>query len=591
MHVTRRLLFFSIVTTVLALTCALLLWDSGKIRALFPVSTENRDQDSIRLVLHITIDQLRGDMIQRYSQGLGNDGFRFLIDNGVVFSNAQQRHANTETVAGHATLSTGADPSVHGMVANNWRDKTTSGEGSSAIEAIDVSSGGHYATADSNHPLIFSDDTKSEPNYGRSPHDLLSSTIGDAVKLSLGPTAKVFGVSAKDRASIALTGHAGNAYWYIDNKPSESNSASEFVSSTFYMSTLPDWVKRWNREEKYKDYANTQWTLLLDESNYHMPDDVPWEVDFGGYGVTFPHDYGGLDGTLYKPIIRVSPAMDELTLDFAKTLIDEEGLGQDDVTDYLAISFNGTDYIGHAFGPSSREAEDHLKRLDRILAKLFEHIEQVVGMDRVLIAFASDHGATEVPQYLKDVLRENAGEFDFGTIEQNPVIEQYRLSQGIEPGDKLSEYIHPYLYLSEKAILEAGLNRAKVATFYAGAIQNMEEVAYAYTRSDITAGRLQQGAISKAISASFNPHRSGDIYIVLQPRWFHKSSDPLISKHGTPWAYDTHIPMMFYGPDVVPQTVSRRVEAVDLAATIATYLGIKYPSGTQGIALPEVLDP
>ena len=277
-----------------------------------------------RLVLQITVDQLRGDLINRYASGFGDGGFRYLLSNGVVYGNAHHDHANTETIVGHTTLSTGAYPAVHGMIGNIWFD-------SNSGEII-------YNVEDPRYPVLtpgagVDDDTEIDPTQkaassdGRSPAAILVSTFADEFAQYFGPQAKVFAVSVKDRGAISFAGHAGTAYWF-------SKASGEFVTSSFYMDEYPAWVSDWNSQGHVARYDGTSWDLLLDRERYSFAerDDQPWEIDFPGYGRTFPHAFGSVGDTYFTTLLTLSPVGDELTLDFAKALITAEDLGSGEDT-------------------------------------------------------------------------------------------------------------------------------------------------------------------------------------------------------------------------------------------------------------------
>lgn len=554
----------------------------GLLAALNPATGSAQDSaaEPPYLVLQITVDQLRGDLIERYSKGFGEGGFRYILDNGAVYVDAHHRHANTETIVGHTTLATGTDPAVHGMVANVWFDRT---KGSL-----------NYNVQDGRYPLIGSGgvDTSTEidptqraaTTDGRSPAAIATSTISDEIALSFGPEAKIFAVSVKDRGAISMAGHAGSAYWF-------SKSKGAFVTSSFYRDAYPEWVEAWNAAGRLARYADTKWELLLSDENYTFAeaDDVPWETDFPGFGRSFPHPYGLAEGKYFTTLLTLSPAGDELTLDFAKALIQAEGIGADDVTDYLAISFSSTDYVGHIFGPSSLEAEDNIKRLDRTLADLFAFVEETIGMDRILVVLSADHGAPEVPGYL-GTLGIEAQYFDFDEIDKQPAIERLRQEFGV--GEELIEtFFQPYVYLDRNVIASNGLDPDLVEARVAEELAAMPGIAYAISSSALRRGQVATTSVSDAVLANFHPDRSGDIYVVFEPHWFVADFDGLsvASAHGSPWTYDSHVPVIFVGAGIASDHISRRVETVDVAPTIATYLGIKLPSGSVGMPLVEVL--
>lgn len=541
-----------------------------------------RGNNKPRLVIQVTVDQLRGDLPTRYYDRLGEGGFRYLWDKGVVFANAHHAHANTETIVGHVTLATGAHPSLHGMVGNVWLDREN-GVTTYAIEDpqyLLVSKGGDVDA-----------DTEIDPTQaaarseGRSPARILTSTFSDELKSHTNGKAKVFGVSVKDRGAIALAGHAGKAFWF-------SKKLGEFVSSTYYYDRYPQWVVDWNNEKHAQRYAGTSWQLLNERSSYLFADsdDRPWEVDLGGFGRVFPHAYGKGDSKYYTTQLTVSPAGDELTLEFAKTLLLEEQLGKDDITDYLSISFSTTDYVGHLFGPSSLEAEDNILRLDRRLADLFDFIDQQVGLDQTLIVLSADHGGPGTPGYLNG-LKIPAGYIDPDTWDRQAAIE--RLKQQFNLSGKLIEkYEHPYLYLSPEVMGDASINRQDLENAVVRELMKFPGVSLAVSSTALQAGNLPDTFLYRAVLNNFNAKRSGDVYIVFEPYWFINDFETLkvASTHGSPWRYDTYVPIVFAGMGLKPGKVYRQVQTVDLATTLAAYIGVKPPSGSVGQVLTEIFE-
>ncbi|MGB5766703.1 MAG: alkaline phosphatase family protein [Arenicellales bacterium] len=536
----------------------------------------------VRLVLQITVDQLRGDLIDRYSAGYGKGGFQRLLDEGAFYVDAHHRHANTETVVGHATLATGTDPAVHGMVANVWLDRET-GKLVYIVEDADYPLLGEGGGVDAGTEI---DPTqKLASTQGRSPRAIRTSTIGDEIALSIGPKAKVFGVSVKDRGAITLAGHAGTAYWF-------SKSAGQMVTSTFYKDTYPDWVVAWNAKGVPTSYAGKSWVLLAKPNAYLFgnADDQAWEVDFPDYGRTFPHPYGKADGKYFTTLLTLSPAGDEIVLDFARDLITAENIGTDDVTDYLSISFSSTDYVGHFFGASSLESEDNLHRLDRTLADLFSFIDKTVGLDQTLIVLSADHGASEAPAYLNS-LGIGGSYFNFDDIDKSEGIAALKAEFGVAK-ELVDQFFQPYLYLNRKEIAARGLDFAMVSRRVAEELRELPGIAYAVSSHDLRTGAVVETPVTEAILANFNEDRSGDIYVVFEPHWFVAEFDGLsvTGSHGSPWAYDSHVPVIWMGPGIENGRIARRVETVDVAPTIAAYLGVKYPSGTRGSVMTEITD-
>lgn len=537
-------------------------------------------QERPRLVLQITVDQLRGDLIDRFGKGMTDAGFRYLIDNGTYFADAHHRHANNETVVGHTTLSTGADPAVHGMVANLWFDR--------------VAGTTFYNVQDPDYPLVgaagIDQNAEIDPTQraattdGRSPSNIITSTIGDEIRLHFGPEAKVFGVSVKDRGAIAFAGHAGQAYWF-------SKAEGRFVTSTFYRDDYPTWMAEWETKGVVGGYADTNWELMLPPENYLFAtrDDQWWETDFPGFGRTFPHSFGPADSKYYTTLLTLSPAGDEITVDFAKALMIAEDVGQDDVPDFMSVSLSSTDYVGHIFGPSSLEAEDNLKRLDATLADFLGFVDETVGFENTLIVLSADHGAPEAPAYLS-TLGIKSAHFSFEQADTAPGFARLKEEFGIS--EKLIQsFTNPYVYLNPDAIAAAGLDKAEVERAVARELQAYPGIAHAISSDALRRGQVADTEITRKVKANFHPDRSGDIYVVFEPHWFVADFDGLsvASAHGSPWTYDSFVPIIFTGPRVDAARIVRRVHTIDVAPTIAAYLGTKPPSGATGVPLVEVL--
>lgn len=537
-------------------------------------------QETPRLVLQITVDQLRGDLIDRYKKGLGDGGFNALIKGGAYFANAHHRHANNETIVGHTTLSTGADPAMHGMIANVWFDRTTGEQ--------------FYNVQDPEYPLVGAAgiDASSEidptqraaTTDGRSPRNIATSTMSDEIALHFGPKARIFGVSVKDRGAISMAGHAGQAYWF-------SKAEGRFVTSSFYRDDYPAWMAAWEAKGMVASYANKDWTLLLPEENYIFADHdaQEWETDFPGWGQTFPHNWGPADGKYYTTLLTLSPAGDEITVDFAKALMIAEDVGQDDVTDYMSVSLSSTDYVGHLFGPSSLESEDNIKHLDQTLADFLAFVDETVGLDQTLIVLSADHGAPEAPGYLA-TLGIEADTFLFEDVDTAPGFARLKAQFGVAE-ELIQNFSNPYVFLNRDVIANAGLDPLEVERAVAKELQALPGITFAMGSSDIESGNFAPSRISDAVLANFKADRSGDIYVVFDPHWFVADFDGLTvaSAHGSPWSYDSFVPIIFHGPGIEPARIGRRVETVDVAATIAVYLGTKLPSGASGLPLVEAL--
>jgi len=540
-------------------------------------------QDTPKLILQITVDQLRGDLPTRYYDRLGEGGFRYLWESGVVYRNAHHAHANTETIVGHATLATGAHPSNHGMVGNLWFDRET-GFTTYNVEDSNYRLLSKGASVDANTEI---DPTqRAARSDGRSPAAMLVTTFADELRSNSGGNAKVVGVSVKDRGAISMAGHSGTAYWF-------SKASGGFVTSTYYLDKYPDWVNEFNVARPAQEFAGTQWNLLHDKDSYLFgdSDDREWEADVGGFGRVFPHDYGDGTNRYFTTWLTLSPAGDEIVLDFAKQALVEERLGQDAVTDYLSVSFSSTDYVGHVFGPSSLEAEDNILRLDRTLADLLAFVDKKVGLENTLVVLSADHGGPDAPGYLES-LNIPAGYVDPDSWDKEAAIARIKESFGIE-GELIETYDHPYLYFSGDVKNDISIDQEALEAAVVDELSRFQGVSLAVSSSALRRGNLPDTELYRSVLNNFNAKRSGDVFIVFEPNWFINDFDGLIvaSTHGSPWNYDTFVPIVFAGANLKPQTIDRKVLTVDVAATLSAYMGIKPPSGSVGVPLVEVLAP
>jgi len=557
--------------TVLGATLSLVLV-SGVAGAAPSASTDTRSE--VRLVLQITVDGLRGDLLNRYGNRFGEGGFRRLLEEGTVFTNAHHEHANTETIVGHTTLATGAHPSEHGMIGNVWYDR----------EAAELA----YNIEDPESPLVptrpgaaageqVDPAQKLSRTQGRSPRAILAATLGDTLAAFTAGRARVFGVGGKDRSAVSMAGHVGKAFWF-------STDTGDFVTSRYYYDAYPGWVAEWNGRRQAASHAGRTWSLLNDQATYLLgaQDDRPYEVDLRGYGRTFPHPFGKEDDGLFNTRLLVSPVGDRLTADLAKELIRAEQLGQDEVPDYLSISFSGVDAVNHFFGPSSLENEDMVLQLDRTLADLLSFIDETVGLDHTLVVLSADHGMAEMPEYMTEL------GLAAGRLSPDDIVEAANATArerfGIDGVVRF--FFRPYLYLDDAKITATGRDRIEVEQGVARALAEIPGVALAVPRSGLSP--LEDTSALERVRRNFHPTRSGDIYVAQKPYWFLFDKGPVAAMHGSPWRYDTHVPVVFAGPGIPVGLVSRHVSTVDVAPTLAALLGMSPPSSASGSVLQEI---
>ncbi len=507
-----------------------------------------------KLILQLVVDQLRGDLLPRYQKKFQTNGFNYLRSHALDYQNAHHPHANTVTCVGHATIATGSYPALHGIVGNNWYNRKTG-------QLI-------YCIEDPQNPLLPTNHTQ-KILYGRSPKNLLASTLSD--ELLLARAGRAFAISFKDRAAITMAGHSGKAFWF-DKKN------GGMVTSRYYYSTYPSWVTAWNTNYQAKKET---WTLKEPLANYSYQNPTQLPSMYQEFSNTFPHHLDPILSVYYK-LLAMTPFADELTADFAIKLLQQEKLGtQTHKTDYLAVSFSATDAIGHQFGPNSLESEDNLLRLDSVLAKLLAAIDKQVGLKNTLIVLTSDHGVSESASYL-------AANMTGGTFNLAPVLKQ-KLLEGLNhfdlPNETLQAIVFPYIYLDHKLIKAKGLTVNQVSNYLAEILQNRTKLFQVYS---LPIQQLPSWLSKKVLKMTYGP-RSGDLYVITPPY-----QTPLNTKHsvthGSPWQYDSYVPLLFVNPLFRPQRISRAVSTVDIAPTLAAILNIKFPSSSVGKPLSEVVE-
>lgn len=519
---------------------------------------KNKFTDAIpsnpKLVVGIVIDQMRYDYIYRYWDKFQKDGFKRLVGEGFFCRNTNYNYVPTYTGPGHASIYTGTTPAVHGIIANDWYDKTI-GKNLYCVE--DKNSVGVGTTT----------------NEGkRSPVNMLTTTITDELRISSNMKSKVIGVALKDRSAILPAGHTANAaYWY-------DGSIGGFITSTYYMKELPVWVQQFNKKELAQKYLSQSWNTLLPIEQYteSLPDDNKYEfVAKGETKPVFPHNLpqllsanGGLN------MIRSTPFGNSLTKDFAIEVIRNENLGKSVVTDFLAVSFSSPDYIGHAYGPNSVEQEDDYLRLDKDLADFLNFLDLQIGKNNVLVFLTADHAAPEVPSYLVDL------KIPAGYIEEWKLVRDLKNYLLKSYGDTLVfSYSNQQVFLNHEAIQDKKLELKKVQDDAALFLQKGEGVSEVLTATALNNASFIEGS-RFLMQKGFNTKRSGDILVNYLPAWvdYHKTG----TTHGSPYSYDTHVPLIFYGWNIKQGGSAEQVYITDIAATLAMMLNIQFPNGCTG---------
>jgi hypothetical protein len=504
-----------------------------------PRSSSSTSGDPPRLVLLLVGDQLRYDYMTRFGSGF-TGGIRRLLDEGAVFTNAHLGHYPSVTAVGHAATLTGAPPSVSGIVGNDWYDRRE-GRNVTSVE-------------DPETTLVGLGSGGGERN-GSSPHRLLVSTVADELKMAI-PGSRAVGVSFKDRAAILPVGRTADlAFWW-------HTATGAFVTSTWYTEEMPGWAAEFNAGDPANRWAGREW----------LP------VGGGAALAKLP----AKPGPDYYEALYNSPFGNELLEAFAEAVLEGVGLGQGEGIDVLSVGFSSNDAVGHAEGPYAEKVRDLTLRTDRVMGALLEAVDRRVGLSRTIVILTSDHGVSPVPEELND--RRMPG----GRLQRPELVEAAKRAvvDAYGPGQWIEGRAGSALYLNQNLIALKGLDPEDVERAVASGVEKLAPVWRAYTRSQLIEGRVPPDPWSQRVLVSFNRERSGDVEILLEPYWLAGERG---TTHGTPYSYDTHIPLMMMGPGIRAGRYDRTVRLNDLAPTLATLLGIETPSGSSGHALYEAL--
>ena len=524
---------------------------------------------SPKLVVVLVVDGLPNEQLQRYRDQFGQGGLRRLLDQGASFSNAHQAHGVTVTAVGHAAILSGAYPYQHGIIGNNWIDPATK-------QSV-------YCTEDAAYTYI-GEDTK--PGDGTSPNRLRVDTLGDQLRYATGNRAKVVTVSGKDRGAILLAGKSGTPYMYMDK-------TGNFASTTFYMQQHPQWAQRYQATKPQDRFYGKSWKPLLADSAYvnDAPDDMypatpssPNRFPFAFYS-----DSGATDADYYNRL-KVSPFLDELTLDFARAAVEGEQLGNNPagVPDLLGVSLSAHDYVNHAYGPESKMSHDHLQRLDRMLANFMTYLDGKVGAGNVLFVLTADHGFPNTPEFAK-AAHQDAGRVDPAKL--TAALNSALNAKYNNPKLVIAQSA-PNLHLDYAAIDKLGLAHADVENAAAQFLRTQAGIADVYTRTQFEAGAVGHAGTTRMgvlMQRAWNRELSGDLVVVTKPNWLFGSGTTGTS-HGSPYAYDTNVPLVLSGAKwIKPGNYGQYAETVDIAPTLANVLRVRPPAGAEGRVLTELL--
>ncbi len=517
-----------------------------------------------KLVVGIVVDQMRYDYLTRYESRFGEGGFKRMIREGFNFMNNNFDYVPTYTAPGHASVFTGTTPKYHGIISNDWYDRTDG----KMIYCVDDDSYQSVGT--------------SSKEGQKSPRKMTVTSFADENRLHTQFRGKTIGIAIKDRGAILPAGHTANgAYWFV------GGNEGVWVTSDYYVNQLPSWVVSFNNQKLPENYLKI-WNTVEDITSYVQsgPDMNAFEGGFKGKSTpTFPYDLKALsvDNKGYD-ILKTTPFGNSLTTDFAIAAISGESLCSDEDTDVLTVSFSSTDYIGHNFGVNAVETEDTYIRLDRDLERLFNFLDDEVGKGAYTVFLTADHGAVQVPNYLKS-LKIPAGYVDMDAVKV--ALTQFLVSKYGE-GDWIDNISNFQVFLNRKLISDRNLDLFQFQENLAHFAQSLPEVFETYTSEDMLSNYYEKG-LAHRLQKGYSESRSGDVLIALNPAYIEKYSSTGTT-HGSGFSYDTHVPLLFFGAGINHGHTFESTYIEDIAPTISALLGIAVPNGAIGSPLVQALN-
>ncbi|WP_233522458.1 alkaline phosphatase PafA [Chitinophaga silvatica] len=533
----------------------------GAFAALQGLNATAQVNEKPKLIVGIVVDQMRWDYLYRYYDRYEAGGFKRMLGEGFSCENTYISHLPSFTAVGHSTIYTGSIPAIHGITGNDWPDQITGRK--------------WYCTEDTIVQPVGT--TGSEGRM--SPRNLLATTITDELRLATNFRSKVVGVSLKDRASILPAGHNPNgAFWYDD-------SNSNFVTSSWYMNELPDWVKKFNNKKEPAKLMSRSWETMYPIKSYKLnstEDDVAWEgTSKGEKAPVFPHELKEVFKN--EPgIIRSTPFGNTLTLSFANAAVEGYDLGKGEATDFLTINCASTDYVGHKYGPNSIEVEDTYLRLDKDLSAFFSYLDQRVGKGNYLVFLTADHGAAHSIKFLQE------HQIPAGLVERNKLIPALdsTLNARFGVSKLVSSFMNYHVSFDKEKIKAAKLDYNAVKAETVEFFQSQPGIQFAADLDNIGNSPLPEPIKSMAVNG-YNPKRTGAVIVIPEPGWFEGSLKG--TTHGNWNPFDIHIPLVFMGWHVKHGATNETVHMTDIAATLAAMLHIQMPSGCVGKPVKEVL--
>lgn len=524
--------------------------------------SEKRLSNNPKLVIGIVVDQMKYQYLTKYWDRYSEKGFKKLINQGFNAKSNHYGYSQTSTGPGHTTVATGTYPRVHGIIGNSWFDRKSK-------KSV-------YCVDDENYNTI-----GSSTNSGKkSPSKLLTTTLSDENRIATNFKGKTIGVAIKDRGSILSSGHTANAAYWFDSRE------GSFISSTYYMNELPDWVMKFNDSRAVDSYLKP-WDTYYDISTYTEsgPDDNNYETNFRGEEKpTFPHNFKIKNKKTGKPFygdLISTPFGNSLVTDFSLQAVESENLGKDHTTDFLLIDYSSTDYVGHQFGANSKEVQDTYIRLDKEIERLLDYLDKHIGKDQYTLFLSADHGVTNVPGFLKD---NKIPVNYFNSNKWKQYIEDY-LVKSYGTSKIVIGNSNQQVFLDNELISALNLDFNLVKQKLINKMQSYPGIDEVYSSEQIL--NIKNDHFITLIRNGFNKNLSGDIIYTMMPNWTYYRKG---STHGTRFNHDTHVPLLLYGNGIKKGSINRRTDVIDIAPTIASVLGINSPNASTGKVIYEAID-
>ncbi|MBI1937556.1 MAG: alkaline phosphatase family protein [Ignavibacteriales bacterium] len=510
-----------------------------------------------KLVIGIVVDQMRYDYLYKYYPFYCGGGFKKLMNVGSNFTFAHYNYEATKTAPGHASIYTGATPFYHGIIGNDWYDKQTR----QVVNAV----------VDTRYKSVGSNDKEGEC----SPKKLRATTITDQLKMAFNGKSKVISISSKNRGAVLPGGHLpSGVYWY-------NNNNGDFITSSYYMKHLPEWVEGFNKRKLADKYIEAGWHLFMKKENYAIsePDETNHEEDVFNEGRTsFPHTFRNVKPGEKYSLFPNTPFSNDLVYEFAKQALINEELGKDEIPDFLAVSFSAPDYIGHSYGTNAYETQDVYVRLDSTLSDFIIMLDKLIGKENYILFLTADHAALDSPSFLEENNLPTGGLGNKIQMVKEFLLDTFGSDNLIENVSNKQIYFDRDVIKKNK--IDIHILQQKTADFLR---DSFPEIAAIITRDNLEGKTAAREPVNPILN-SFPLSIAGDVFFTLRPGYLSEFREKG-TNHGSEYSYDTHVPLLFYGWNIPKQTVNAPVFIVDIAPTIADLLKISEPSASIGIPL------